>query len=851
MSPVASLAVTNQLDLAISLPLRNRVELKLLLQEIYDSASPRYRQFLSSEEFTARFGPTMEDYRRLKEFVRRNGLMVIGEHSNRMLVEVRGSVENIEKTFHTKLAVYKHRTEDRTFYAPEADPSVELEVPLLEVAGLDNHLLPHPLLQRHQMINSSAVPYSGSGPGGTYRGNDFRAAYLPGVSLTGTGQIAGLVEFDGYYTNDIIEYASDSGIPTVPLQNVLIPGFNGTISTNNDEVALDIDMIMCLAPGLSKIIVYEGVTANSILNRMASDNQAKQLSSSWGFPVDSTTEQIYQQFAAQGQCMFQASGDRGTDILPPSDDPHVVSVGGTTLSTTGPGGTWVSETTWNWYMAGTGSDASGGGISQAYAIPAWQQGLSTTSNQGSKLLRNLPDVAMTADHIWLRWNNGSTENVGGTSAAAPLWAGFMALVNQQALKNGKPLVGFANPSIYALGKTAEYALAFHDVTAGNNSTPSGPTQFPAVAGYDLCTGWGTPAGQRLINDLAGVSNLPPVFSSNPIYKPAADAGLPYAGTIATNATDPIPSDTLVFAKLSGPAWLMVATNGLLSGTPSNSDLGTNTFGVQVLSSSGLSAASSISIVVHGAPVFLVNPLTEPTVNVGDPYLVSIAANATDPDGDKLTFAKVSGPAWLGVTTTGFLSGTPAATDAGSNTLNVSVTDPGGLSNTATLRLKVNGAPFFVANPFVELGATATQPYTASLATNAADPNPEDALTFAKLSGPAWLSIGANGSLFGTPGKSDAGTNQFGVTVTDPGGLNASASFGIVVTYTPPPPVVLQIALQGQQLKLSWSGGTPPFQLQSTTNLGIPAWVNVGNFTTNRSATTMLSDAASFYRVQSQ
>jgi hypothetical protein len=663
--------------------------------------------------------------------------------------------------------------------------------------------------------------------------------------------MVGLLEFDGYYTNDIIQYASESGISTVPLQNVLIAGFNGTIGTNNAEVALDIDMVMCMAPGLSKILVYEGITANSILSRMASDNQAKQLSSSWGFPVDSTTEQIYQQFAAQGQCMFQASGDDGTNILPPSDDPRVVVVGGTTLSTTGPGGAWVSETTWNWYTVGIGPHASGGGISQAYALPTWQQGLSTTSNQGSKLLRNLPDVAMSADDIWLRWNNGSTDNVGGTSAAAPLWAGFMALVNQQALKNGKPLVGFANPSLYALGKTAEYGLAFHDVTTGNNSTPTGSSQFPAVTGYDLCTGWGTPAGQRLINDLAGVPNLPPVFTSNPIYKRAADAGLFYTDTIATNATDPVPSDRLVFAKLSGPAWLTVATNGLLSGAPLNSDVGTNSFGVQVLSSSGLSATSTVVVAVHGTPVFLINPMVEPTVNVGDPYLVSIAANATDPDSDKLTFAKVSGPAWLGVTTTGFLSGTPAATDAATNAFIVSVTDPGGLSNVATLRLKVNGSPFFVENPFVEPGATASQPYTGNLRTNAADPNPEDALMFAKLSGPAWLSIGSSGSLSGTPGKGDAGTNQFSVTVTDPGGLSASASFTIPVTYVPPPPVVLQIASQGQQIKLSWSGGTPPFQLQSATNFVVPAWVNIGSLTSNRNATATPSNAASFYRVQGQ
>jgi hypothetical protein len=656
----------------------------------------------------------------------------------------------------------------------------------------------------------------------------------------------------GYFTNDIALYTSDTGLPTVSLQNVLVSGFNGVPSTNNDEVALDIEMAACMAPGLSKVMVYEGISADAVLSKMASDNQAKQLSSSWSFYVDATTEQIYQQFAAQGQSMFQAAGDWGTDIVPPSDDPNLTIVGGTTLTTTGPGGAWLSETTWNWYDAGTGAAATGGGLSPTYPTPSWQQGINMTTNLGSRAVRNLPDVAMTADKIWLRWNNGSTENVGGTSAATPLWAGFMALVNQQALKNGKPLVGFANPKIYALGKTAEYAFAFHDITTGDNRTGNTPSQYTAVAGYDLCTGWGTPAGQRLINDLAGVSNLPPVFTSNPLYKTDANAGLPYAGTIATNAVDPVPTNKITFAKVSGPAWLTVATNGVLSGTPSNQDWGTNIFRVQVTSSSGLSASATMFIAVHAAPAFLVNPMVTPTVNVGDPYLVSISANASDPDGDKLTFAKVSGPPWLGVTTTGFLSGTPAATDAGSNTFVVSVTDPGGLSNTATLHLKVNGAPFFVADPFVEPAAEATQPYAGSITTNATDPNPEDTLTFAKQSGPAWLTIGANGSLSGTPGKNDAGTNHFGVTVTDPGGLSGSASFEVLVNYTPPPPILLQLSSLGGHAVLTWSGGTPPFQLQSTLNLSnSPLWISFGNPTSNRSMTITPSNAVSFFRVQGQ
>src|SRR5205823_14202687 len=140
---------------------------------------------------------------------------------------------------------------------------------------------------------------------------------------------------------------------------------------------------IAMAPGLSKVIIYEGLNPNDVLNRMATDNQARQLSSSWGFgdPVDPVRQQIFKQFAAQGQSMFQASGDFGAwvgPVFPPSDDPWVTVVGGTSLTTTGPGGPWSSETVW---------PGSGGGFSTSYPIPTWQQGLDMTESQGSTTMR--------------------------------------------------------------------------------------------------------------------------------------------------------------------------------------------------------------------------------------------------------------------------------------------------------------------------------------------------------------------------------------------------------------------------------------------------------------------------------
>ena len=178
----------------------------------------------------------------------------------------------------------------------------------------------------------------------------------------------------------------------------------------------------------------------------------------------------------------------------PGDTPYVTQVGGTTLTTTGPGGSWVSETVWN---RGNGI-GSGGGISTQYPIPTWQTNVNMTANHGSTTKRNVPDVALTAENVYVR-ADGVNYTVGGTSCAAPLWAGFTALINQQAVLQGAPPVGFLNPTVYTIGLGSKYGSSFHDTITGNNTSGSSPTNFYAVVGYDLCTGWGTPAGSNLIS----------------------------------------------------------------------------------------------------------------------------------------------------------------------------------------------------------------------------------------------------------------------------------------------------------------------------------------------------------------
>jgi hypothetical protein len=519
LAAISTVPAATHLHLAIGLPLRNQEALSSLLQQIYDPASPNYHQYLTPEQFTENFGPSKDDYQSVLDFARTNGLTVISTYSNRMVLGVSGAVSDIEKAFHATMRVYQHPTESRTFYAPDVAPSVDASLPILHVSGLDDFTVPQPLFRAiplNQVTN--LVPANGSGPVGLYQGNDFRNAYVPNVTLNGSGQTVALFELDGYYASDITEYESEAGLPAVPLQNISVDGFSGPNDPNGIvEVSLDIEMAISMAQGISKVIVYQGnnngdfAIITDMLNQIATDNLAKQISSSWLLPDNVSWDQIYLEYAAQGQTFLQASGDNGAfdwtaQGQQRTDDPYITLVGGTTLTAKTSNGAWISETVWNWNTSGEGTDASGGGISPNYAIPIWQQGISMSANGGSTTKRNIPDVALTADNIYVIANNGSKYSVGGTSAAAPLWAGFIALVNQQATAVGNTAVGFINPAVYTIGKSPlQYAADFHDITTGNNLTPFSSIEYFAVPGYDLCTGFGTPNGLNLISDLAGRS----------------------------------------------------------------------------------------------------------------------------------------------------------------------------------------------------------------------------------------------------------------------------------------------------------------------------------------------------------
>ena len=597
LQPIGRMPGTNRLSLAIGLPLRNEAALDSLLQQIYDPASPNFHQYLTPEQFTERFGSTEQDYQAVIDFAKANGLTVTGTHPNRVVLDVSAPAADIERVFHLTMNVYRHPTENRTFYAPDVEPSVDLPVPILHVAGLDDYSRKRPMgmFKKLSATGSGPVPNTGtgSGPGGTYMGNDFRAAYVPGVSLTGSGQTVALVEFDGYVSNDIAAYISKAGLTNYPISitNVPVNGGIPVVGGDNGEVCLDIEVVLAMAPGVSKIIVYEatnGTAWSTMLSAITNINNilAKQISCSWsGGSPDPTAEGIFKGMKAQGQSFFNATGDEDafTSSIPfPSDSTNITEVGGTALTTTGAGGSYVSETVWNDRTPNpNGGDwGSSGGISPTYAIPTWQQGMNMTTNHGSTTMRNLPDVALTAKNVFIIADTNQQENAEGTSCAAPLWAGFTALVNQQATNAGKPSVGFINPAIYAIGKGANYTADFHDITTGDNTWPGSPTLFYATNGYDLCTGWGTPTGQSLINALAGPANVLGI--------------MPASGFTANGVTGgPFDRTSQIFTltnnSVSSLNWSLINTSVWLRASSSS---GTLAAGGQTTVTIGLNAAAS-------------------------------------------------------------------------------------------------------------------------------------------------------------------------------------------------------------------------------------------------------------------
>ncbi len=453
------------LSLDVVLPLRDPAGLSAFLAALYNPASAAYHHYLTPAEFTAAFGPAQADYDAAVGYLTANGLTVTGGSRDGMDIQVAGPVSAIEAAFRVQLLTYKHPTEDRTFYSPDTEPTTGLPFQLWHVSGLDNYSVPRPLVESindyaaaNHMDANGVIGHAttGSGPSASFLGSDMRGAYY---GVTGPGALGGrgpepwAAEFlGGTNLADLnTYYANVSQTNTVPITLLSVDGTSTSCTRHCDDTEQTLDMTQALgmAPGLASLTMYIGSTDTAILSAMTTHSPLPAtIGCSWGWtPADpSTLDPYFQRMAAQGQTFFAASGDystwsaNGNSEAWPADDANVVSVGGTDL---------IRRQRQRRVAVGDGVRADSGRLTRPdkIAIPSWQQisGVINSSNQGSTTLRNGPDVAANANFTFYTCADQKACNAnlyGGTSFAAPMWAGFVALANQQLASGHQNPVGF-------------------------------------------------------------------------------------------------------------------------------------------------------------------------------------------------------------------------------------------------------------------------------------------------------------------------------------------------------------------------------------------------------------------------
>ncbi|AHH98058.1 trypsin-like serine protease [Kutzneria albida] len=537
-----SSALPAELTVAVALKPRDQAGAERFVAATADPNSPDYHHFLSAAEYTERFGPTPAAVDQVSKYLSGSGLRVTEVTGNRQVITATGTPDQVGHAFSTALSGFRATSGERFFNATKGvSLPADLAGVVRGVTGLTDRAAAH----------RAGSPAGPGGPGGGYTPAQLRTAYsMTGLSgsYDGSGETVGLTEFDTFKQSDIDAWTKYFNQPSVTPQVVKVDGGFPSPSSNQLEVTLDVQAVAATAPKAAQIVYSAPNTDEAWVHEMAkiaSDNKITVLSNSWllgekceADPIPSSHDS-YTQLAAQGVTMLSASGDWGATgcgyngdnstiqaDYPPSD-PLFTGVGGTQLRTSDSAGTWQSESCWN--QGGSGNTRSGGAYSQIYAKPDWQP--------GSNKYRSVPDVSLVADYgagALSVYMNGGWQDVGGTSLSSPLWAGYVAMLNQKSLAGGKSRLGQLNQSIYKIAGSADYPSTFHDVTSGGNGT------YDAGTGYDLCTGWGSPKADALGAKLTGGDTPPPAKDFTLSAAPSSgtvEAGKSVSTTItATSAT---------------------------------------------------------------------------------------------------------------------------------------------------------------------------------------------------------------------------------------------------------------------------------------------------------------------------
>jgi kumamolisin len=460
---------------------------------------------LTHEQFRARYGIPEKDMTLLRQFAEANSLKIAESNPSKNTIKLTGTLDAMQKAFGTQLHRYQH--ENRTFRAQTSGLTIPEEMGdmVLAVLGLDTRPIatPHFRIARATRVNQSFTPLQ------------VAELYHFPSGLDGSGQTIGLIELGGgFQTADLQTYFTGLGVKQPSVTAVAVDGGKNAPGSDADgEVMLDIEVAGAIAPGANIAVYFAPNTDQGFVDAVTDavhDTARKPsvISISWGGSEDSWTEQArqamdqaFQDAGTLGVTVIVAAGDNGSDdgqgdkqlhVDFPASSPHVLACGGTTLS--GSGTTIRSETVWN--ESANNEGVTGGGVSRYFALPSYQNQAGVPIQPETKFAgRGVPDVAGDADPAtgYKVRVDGQDEVVGGTSAVAPLWAALIALSNQQSGKSA----GLVNTALYA------NASAFRDITQGNNGSGSGAPSYSAKAGWDACTGLGTPNGAAVAKVLGG------------------------------------------------------------------------------------------------------------------------------------------------------------------------------------------------------------------------------------------------------------------------------------------------------------------------------------------------------------
>jgi len=491
-----------------SLYLRDPAE-KELEQNIQGQIQGRATR-LTREEYARAHSAKPEDITRIEHFAREHDLTVTEIDPVSRRVVLTGKVSAFNAAFQTELHHYEY---NNASYRGRTGPLMvphELAQTVESVLGLDDR----PQANYHLRFYNPAIARPNANAI-SYDPRTLAQLYNFPSNLNGQGEAIAIIELGGgYNTSDLTTYFQGLNIAAPQVTSVSVDGATnaptGDANSADGEVALDIEVAGAIAPGAHIVVYFAPNTDRGFVDAITTaihdtTNRPSVISISWGSAEDQwtdqsrqTMDQAFQTAASLGVTICAAAGDSGSSdgatdgqahVDFPASDPYVMGCGGTRLEVSAQQVT--SEAVWN---DGPGS-ASGGGVSEKFALPGWQANAKVppSANPDKFAGRGVPDVAGDADPQtgYKVRVDGQDMVIGGTSAVAPLWAGLIALINQRLGQSA----GFLNPILYQNYQALQQNNAFRDITQGNNGA------YSAGPGWDACSGLGTPNGTNLANEL--------------------------------------------------------------------------------------------------------------------------------------------------------------------------------------------------------------------------------------------------------------------------------------------------------------------------------------------------------------